>query len=254
MPTTACETDAMLRPLLALALFLSVGCSTAGELGAQVPVEGEVRQLVTFSFLPGKSAEATAVFRDQAVPLYRQDEAMLTFRAFREVESPVPLDLIVVSSFRGMSGMDASNVALRELATAAGTSIGAVYGQIGGLSSSHTDQFVEMIPSLGRGDPTASRLTALIWYRVLPGQRAAFETALGESVADGGGVAVSSATGRFLLSDGWDYLRFVGFDSLGQYQEYWDEVSGRPSQARIDTLVSAHRQVILAGVPSLAVR
>lgn len=41
-------------------------------------------------------------FRDHAIPLYRRDEAMLSFRAFREIESPVALDLIVVSAFRGM--------------------------------------------------------------------------------------------------------------------------------------------------------
>ncbi len=41
---------------------------------------------------------------------------MLRFRGFREAERPEPLDLIVVSTFRGMAGMDVSNRTLRERA------------------------------------------------------------------------------------------------------------------------------------------
>lgn len=125
------------------------------DFSAQLPVESEVRQIVTFSFPPGKSGEALAVFRDVAIPLYERDDAMLSFRGFREVESPIALDLIVVSSFAGMSGMDESNSMLGTLAAEAGTSIGAIYGRIGALSSRHTDEFVEMLPALGNGDPNS---------------------------------------------------------------------------------------------------
>ena len=55
-----------------------------------------------------KTAEAIALFRDRALPLYERNEPMLSFRGLREVESPEPLDLIVVSAFRGMAGMDES--------------------------------------------------------------------------------------------------------------------------------------------------
>jgi len=103
----------MLRSAAIVALLCGAG---VGDLAAQVPDESEVRQIVTFSFLPGKSAEALAVFRDRAIPFYRRDLAMRSFRGFREIESPIPLDLIIVRAFAGMTGMDASNAALPALA------------------------------------------------------------------------------------------------------------------------------------------
>lgn len=222
---------------------------------AQRPVVSEVRQIVTFSFLPGASGDALAAYRDVAVPLYEADEAMLSFRGFREVESPVPLDLIVVSSFLGMSGMDRSNAALRAIAEEAGTSIGAIYGRIGAMSSGHTDQFVEMLPRLGSGDPSASSLTAFVWFRVPPGDGPAFEDALGALIDQQGGPASApSATGRFLVSDGWHYLRLVGFESLGGYQSYRDANRRLPANGRVDALTVARRDVIVANVPGLSVR
>jgi hypothetical protein len=47
----------------------------------------EVRQIVSFRFLPGKSAEAIQIFREEALPLYQANGPMLRFRACREVES-----------------------------------------------------------------------------------------------------------------------------------------------------------------------
>lgn len=239
-------------PFLAMLLLAASGVSSAS---AQIPRQAEVRQLVTFSFLPGRSTEAVDLFRTRAIPLYMQDDAMLSFRGFREVESPIALDLVVVSAFNGMAGMDDSNARLRELAEESGSSIGALYGQIGSLSSAHTDQFVEMLPALGSGDPSAPRLTAFVWYRVLPGRAEEFEAVLEESVArfesDRG---LPSATGRFLVSDGWDYLRFVGFDSLGEYHAYWSELGAEPWGDTIDELTLERREVILSSVPALAVR
>lgn len=228
---------------------------SAGGLAAQEPVESEVRQIVTFTFLPGKSAEALAVFRDQAIPLYEDNAPMLSFRGFREVESPIPLDLIVVSAFAGMAGMDDSNAMLRGLAAEAGSSMGAIYGGIGALSSGHTDQFVEMLPALGTGDPSSRRLTAFVWYRIVPGQAYAFESALETGVVPWEKAAgIRSATGRFLVSDGWDYLRFLAFDSLADYQNYWSQVGAEGGHARIDGVTAERREVIVAPVPQLAVR
>ena len=243
-----------LRAVRVVGLLLLAGLVGAPLVG-QEPVEGEVRQLVTFSFHPGRSADALRMYRERAVPLYEQDDAMRTFRGFREVESPIPLDLMVVSAFDGMAGMDASNARLREVAAASGTSIGALYGEIGALSSAHTDQFVEMMPDLGTGDASARRLTAFIWYRVTPGARKGFEAALREVVAGPDrSTGTPTSTGRFLLSDGWDYLRMLAFDSLGDFQEYEAALSAHPSGRRLDAVTAQRRQVILAGVPDLAVR
>lgn len=238
--------------LVSLALAASLG---SGGLAAQVPIESEVRQIVTFSFLPGKSGEALAVFRDRAIPLYERDEAMRSFRGFREVESPIQLDLIVVSAFAGMAGMDESNAGLRALAEEAGTSIGAIYGGIGALSSGHTDQFVEMLPALGTGDASSRRLTAFVWYRVLSGQNAAFEQALERTVVPHEELeGIASATGRFLVSDGWSYLRFLAFDSLGDYHAYWSNLRAVGANASLAALTTERREVIVAGVPELSVR
>ena len=60
---------------------------------------------------------------------------------------------------------------------------------------------------------------------------------------------IPSSTGRFLLSDGWDYLRFVGFESLGDYQAYWESLG-----PRIAEYTAVTRQAIVASMPELAVR
>lgn len=246
-------------PLIRAACAWSIGLVLAGlgagTLAAQAPGESEVRQIVTFTFLPGKSAEALAVFRDQAIPLYENNEPMLSFRGFREVESPISLDLIVVSSFRGMAGMDDSNATLSTLAQEAGTSMGAIYGGIGGLSSGHTDQFVEMLPALGTGDASSRRLTAFIWYRIVPGQTGAFESALEATIVPWEeATGIRSATGRFLVSDGWDYLRFLAFESLADYQAYWARVGAEAGHTQIDGLTAERREAIVARVPGLSVR
>jgi hypothetical protein len=222
---------------------------------AQVPEAGEVRQLVTFSFLPGRSAEALGLYRDLALPLYEADEAMLSFRVFREVESPIPLDLVVVRGFRGMAGMDQSSAALRDLAARAGTSMGDLYGRIGALTSAHTDELVEMLPTLGSGDPSARRLTVWIRYRIRPGYGEAFERAVDDAVAPlEAELGVPSATGRFLVSDGWDYLRVVGFDSLGAFQAYRARLASHRIHRVLDAVVEVRRETILSNVPDLAVR
>ncbi len=220
---------------------------------AQPVSESEVRQIVTFSFLPGKSSEAIRIYREQALPLYVANESMRSFRAFREVESSVALDLMVVSGFDGMAGMDRSNSRLRELAEEESTSIGALYGAIATLSSGHTDQFVEMLPELGSGDASATRLTAFVWYRVLPGRTTAFEAAVLSRVRRWDvPKGISSATGRFLVSDGWDYLRIIGFDSLADYQAYSSgDRRGAKAMANVTT---KRRQVIVSSVTDLAVR
>lgn len=239
------------KSILSLLMWLII---TSAGVFAQAPRSGEIRQIVTFSFLPGKSAEALEIYQSQAIPLYEKDEAMLSFRAFREVESPVPLDLMVVSAFDGMAGMDASNMALRALATEAGTSILSIYGGIAALSSGHTDQFVEMLPELGTGDPSSKRLTAFIWYQLSPGQRDVFEQRTKYLVSIEKEIAVPSATGRFLVSDGWHYLRMLSFDSLGAYQSYWSRMQSEPRGIEIDNLTVRRREVIVASVPAMSVR
>ena len=239
--------------LTALVIMFALGGPLLAS--AQVPIEGEVRQLVTFRFLPGMAAEANALYRARAIPLYEQDEAMLSFRALREVESPVPLDLIVVSSFQGMAGMDESNAALSRLAEASGSSIGAIYGNIGQFTESHHDQFVEMLAPMVNGDPSTKRLVALVWYRVLPGETSSFERSLEMDIVPWERRrSVPTSTGRFLVSDGWSYLRFLGFDSLADYQAYWTALGAEDVYQAVERATALRREVILAPVPELSVR
>ena len=257
-PFTILALAAARVPAARLALAAALGVATAGPLTpplvAQSPFAGEVRQLVTFRFLPGRSAEALRIYEDEAIPLYRAGREMRSFRGLREVESPVPLDLVVVSSFDGMAGMDRSNEELRSLAGEAGTSIGAIYGAIGSLSATHHDEFVEMLPELGDGDPTSRRLVALVRYRTVPGARGRFERALTDLVEWEIDRGIAGATGRFLLSDGWTHLRLVGFESLATYQSYWNDIRADGDFDRLDEMIAERREVVLAPVPALAVR
>ena len=234
------------------AALLHLGGAQAEGQATPLP---EVRQLVTFKFQPGKTGEAIALFRERALPLYERNEPMLSFRGFREVESPEPLDLIVVSAFRGMAGMDESNAALRAEAERSGASVGAIYGDIGALSTSHHDQFVEMLAPLSNGDPTTERLVALVSYQLLPGEGPAFERAMRSAIVEWEKAAgVPSATGRFLISDGWHYLRFIGFDSLGDYHDYWSRLGSEAGYSAIDRLTVRRKEIVVAPVPELAVR
>ena len=236
-----------------VALLLFVGIRPAALTGQEV-FPGEVRQLVTFRFVPGAAAAARTIFQERALPLYELDTAMRSFRAFREVESSIPLDLVVISSFDGMAGTDEHNSVVSSLPGPDGLGIGGFYGAIGDLIAAHDDQFVEMLPDLSSGDPATRGRVALVWYRLLPGQTAQFEAAVADELGPWeASVHVPSATGRFLLSDGWHYLRILGFDSLEAYQSYWRD-AGPAGHTALDEVTAERREVILAPVPELSVR
>lgn len=241
--------------LVAVALSAAATAIGAHDTAGQLPEEGEVRQLVTFRFVPGKAQEALNLYQRDAIPLYRRDRAMLSFRGFREVESPVPLDLIVVSAFRGMAGMDESNQALGTLARASGTSVGAIYGSIGALSSSHHDQFIEMQPHLGTGNATSRRLVAFVWYRTEPGHEEVFENLVAARLQPWESARGSvTSMGRFLVSDDWTHLRMLGFDSLGDYHKYQSDLRLQPWVGMLRGEILRHREVILAVIPEFSVR
>jgi len=245
-----CRTPGSCLPATwATAVLVSLGLAGPRAAWGQIPEVGEVRQIVTLSFVPGRGEEGLAAFEELAVPLYERDPAMVTFRGFSEVESSIPLDLVVVSSFDGLAAMDDSNRFL------GGEGIGAFYERIGPVLAHHTDQFVEMLPELGRGDPSFSPRTLLVWYRVGPGQGEAFESALRDvALPVEAATGVPSQTGRFLLGNGWHYLRFLGLPSLGGYEAYWRGLRAEADYARMADLIVATREVMLRGVEGLFVR
>lgn len=233
----------------ALYLMLAAMTQSAGT---------EVRQIVTFKFQPGRSAEATKVFRERALPLYEDNAPMLRFRGYREAESPEPLDLMVVSSFDGMEGMDASNRALRETAEKHGTSVGKIYGEIGALSQSHRDEFVEIYETLSWGSRDGAALTAWMSFQIAPGATSRFEKLLRETILpwekDLDIDLSGSESGPYLVSSGWDYVRVIRVGSLGDFHAYLREIRAQPWAQELDLLVTRSRQMLLVPIPELSVR
>jgi hypothetical protein len=217
----------------------------------------EVRQIVSFRFLPGKTAEAIQIFREEARPLYEANASMVRFRAYREVESPDPLDLVVVSIFRGMEGMDVSNRTLGEEAARRGTRVGEIYGKISASADGHRDEFVVMDPRLAWGDVDGAGLVVLVRLKLAPGRRSDYEALLRERVVPWEKkhrLAAGSESGRLLLSDGFDFFRILGISSLGDWQRYVEAERASPFAAELDGWIAQSRQVILAPVRELSVR
>lgn len=225
---------------------------------AQPAEPPEVRQLVSFRFLPGRAAEAIRLFREEALPLYHDNEPMLRFRGYREAESPVPVDLVVVSTFRGMAGMDASNQSLRDSARARGSSVGAIYGSIAAESVEHRDEFVEIDSDASWGDADSGPMIVLIRMEIAPGARDAFERLIRDRLVPwerGLGPGIRGADGGpFLVSDGWDAFRVLAIESLGDWHAYLRARRNASWRRELDRIVVRERQTILVGLPELSVR
>ncbi len=218
--------------------------------------QSEVRQLVTFLFLPGRFADAMAIYESKLKPIYADVAPLQRFRAYREAESPEPLDLVVVSSYAGMTGMDLANEALRR-PNAAGQTAMSFYGALSAMTQTHHDQFVEMLPALSDTATEAATLTVFEYIRVAPGKRAQYERGLRTEVRPferANGLYQWSETGRMLVSDGWDYLRIFGIASLGDWHRYTRDARQPGSPFAADTLVAARKTIILRREGRLSVR
>ncbi|MFN8060904.1 MAG: hypothetical protein U0Q12_17235 [Vicinamibacterales bacterium] len=230
-----------------------VASGAVGSLSAQdLP---EVRQLVTFKFRPNASAEAESIVLESLLPIYSASPALLRFRALKEAESPEPLDLVLVTSVRGLAGMDALNAQLREPRPGK-NGIGLLYGKLSALSEWHHDQFVEMLAPV-----STTRSTPKLWVfefvRTTPGEREGFRQIVESFVApwerDRTFVKVSE-TGRALIADGWDFIRFLGFDSLADYHAYRTSLQAQPFGLALDGLVAVRKILVLRPDDKYAVR
>lgn len=220
--------------------------------------ETEVIQLVTFHFAPGGTAEAIRLFRDRALPLYVQNPDMLEFRAYREVESPSPLSLVVVSRFRGMAGMDRSNDALRALAADAGTSIGEIYGGISAVSVGHTDEFVEIELGSALASMDNSHLVVLEYLEAMGPSRDdgtsmnGFGAPLDQVLPVGVAGIEGGLAGPMVIADGWGLFRMYGAASLGAVHTASQQSIMR--KAGNAGAVTRRKRVVLARVAELSVR
>ena len=217
---------------------------------------GEVRQIVTFHFQPGRSADAFTIYEKQLKPIYSEVAPLRRFRGYREAESPEPLDLVVVSSYDGMAGMGAANEALRR-PNASGQSALSLYGVLSGMTQSHHDQFVEMLPSLSDSVTDAADLTVFEYIRVVPGAQQRFPTLLFTFIRPferERGLYAWSESGRMLISDGWDFVRIYGLRSLGDWQRYRERMRNSSRGAELDAMISARKTIVVRRDARLSVR
>lgn len=234
-----------------------LSCPTSAVLGAQSPVrQPEVRQIVTFLFQPGRSDDALTIYERQLKPIYTDVQPLRRFRAYREAESPEPLDLVVISTYTGMAGMDSANTALRR-PRSGGASAFALYGTLAAMTQSHHDQFVEMIPVLSDSAADATPLTVFEYVRTTPGKQADFVTVLRSTVRPFETASRSyewSESGRMLVSDGWDFVRIFGIRSLGDWHRYQMRMRAASFSNDLNAMVAARKTIILRADPRLSVR
>ena len=242
-----------------LAAALAMLCA-GGPLRAQPPAESrEVRQLVTFRFLPGQTRAALDLFRTHLAPIYREVESMLRVRMLGEVESPEPLDLIVVTHYADMAAMDRANRDLRRPFTDH-PPVSDLYRQLSELSLGHHDQFVEVLsaPS-GVAVPDAT-LEVLEFLRLTPGSAGAFERIMLDTVhpweqqPELRNIVVRSETARFLVADGWDYLRTYAVRDLAAWQAYTAARARNPATFQTLRFVAGTKTMILREIADLRVR
>jgi len=108
--------------------------------------------------------------------------------------------------------------------------------------------------ALTNGDPTEKRLGALVSFQLLSDEGEPFEGLLADAVLPWEQAAgVPKAAGRFLVSNGWHYLRIIGFDSLGGFHEYRTSVS-EAGHGVIDQITVRRKEIMVAPVPELSVR
>lgn len=244
-----------------VAALVAAPVEEPGEVAVQPPLEArEVRQVVTFRFLPGQLPAALDVYRSQVAPLYRETEAMRMVRFFGEVESPEPLDLVVVTHYADMAGMDRANRQLAERAPDGGPSIGQLYRQLSDLSLGHHDQFVELVSPPNVAPVPDKTLDVLEFIRVSPGAGPAFERQVQAAIhpweqeAPIRDIVLRTETARFLVADSWDYLRTYAIRDLASWQAYAAARSRHPAAFSINRLVEARKTMILRELADLRVR
>ena len=224
--------------------------------GQETRAEPEVRQIVTFLFQPGRTADALSIYAERLLPIYADTQPLLRFRAYREAESPEPLDLVIVSAYAGMAGMDAANAVLGQPHRSGQSAFG-LYGELSRMTATHHDQFVEMIAALGDAPGSEGGLTVFEYLRVAPGSHDAFEELLARRVRPferERSLYRWSETGRMLVADGWDYLRLFGVPSLAGWHAYRTALREAALQKELAPLVAARKTLILRSDPKLSVR
>jgi hypothetical protein len=251
-------TRALAAGAAAAAALLPAGYGT--PLAARQPAEArEVRQLVTFRFLPGQAQAARDIYRRQLIPIYREVEPMRQVRVFGEVESPEPLDLMVVTHYADMAAMDRANQDL-ERPVPDRPPVALLYSRLSNMSLGHHDQFAEVLSPPAFAPAPDGTLDVLEFLRVESGFAEAFEQQVlatvhaWEQQDDLREIVVRSETARFLVADGWDYLRTYAIRNLAAWQAYTAARARHPGVAAVNRMVTARKTLILREIADLRVR
>ena len=245
-----------LRQVVTASTLVSVALAPVSAQNTAATSGGEVRQIVTFLFQPGRAVEAFAIYEKQLKPIYADVVPLRRFRGYREAESPEPLDLVVVSTYESMAGMDAANEALRQ-PNATGPSAFALYGVLSGMTQSHHDQFMELLPALSDSATDTPDLTVFEYIRVAPGAQQKLPALLLTFIRPYErqlGLYAWSETGRMLVSDSWDFVRIHGIRSLGEWQRYRERMRNSPHGLELDAMISARKTIIVKRDSRLSVR
>jgi hypothetical protein len=252
----------MTRALAAAVCCAAVALSAVdvAPAAARQPAESrEVRQLVTFRFLPGQAQAAREIYRRQLIPIYREVEPMRHVRVFSEVESPEPLDLMVVTHFADMAAMDRANQEL-ERSVPDRPPVAFLYSRLSNMSLGHHDQFVEVVSPPAFAPAPDGTLDVLEFLRLETGFAEGFEQQVLSTVHaweqqdDVREIVLRSETARFLVADGWDYLRTYAIRNLAAWQTYTAARARHPAVAAINRMVTARKTLILREIADLRVR
>ncbi|MGE3274611.1 MAG: hypothetical protein AB7O67_05835 [Vicinamibacterales bacterium] len=220
---------------------------------------GEIRQIVSFHLSPGSLVQVEQIYRQQLLPIYEGITPLLRLRAYHEAESPEPVDLVIVSAYRDMAGMDQANDMLRRPARG-GLSPLRFYDQISRHTVAHTDQFVEMRPRLS--DPVSDQepppeITVFEYVQLVPAAHDAYEELLAGRVRDfekDEALYAWSETGRLIVADGWDYLRTYGLRSLADWQEYQGRIRAAEFGPDLAGITMRKKTLVLRRAPEMSVR
>jgi hypothetical protein len=237
------------------------GASGVARASAQPLLEArEVRQIVTFRFLPGQLSAVLEIYATHLLPIYREIEAIRMVRLLTEAESPEPLDLMVITHYDTLAGMDRANDALARQVPDR-PSVGELYRQIADLSLGHTDQFVELV-SPATVTPVGEQpvLEVLEFLRIAAAGGPMFERhALSvvhpweqeTSIRD---ILLRSETSRFLIADGWDHLRTYAVRSLGAWQAYVTARSRHGAAFPFTRMIEQRKTMVLRELAGMRVR
>ena len=180
-------------------------------------------------------------------------------RAFAEVESPEPLDLMVVTHYADLAAMDRANLELMR-PVAERPPVPMLYERLANMSLGHHDQFVEVLSPPAFAPTPDGTLDVLEFVRVEPGFADSFEQQVLSTVHgweqqdDMRDIVLRSETARFLVADGWDYLRTYAIRNLAAWQAYAAARSRHPAAIAVNRMVAARKTLILREIDELRVR